>query len=117
MIEEGLQYVDTRGCWVTKYLYLHSKDLLRGSREVAMKSMLSMEYSLKKDSNWARVYQLQIQDMLAKGAARIVSEKEFGQWDGVVNYIPHLAALIPSSTSTPVRIVFDASQVQGKGQA
>ena len=76
-----------------------------------MKSMLSTEHSLKKDSNWARVYQSQIEDMVARGATRIIPEKELGKWEGVVNYIPNLAALNPSSTSTPVRIVFDASRV------
>ena len=92
MIEEGLQYDDTKGCWVTKYPYLHPKELLRGSKEVAMKSMLSTERLLKKDSNWASVYQSQIGDMVARGAARIVSGEELSQWEGVINYIPHLAA-------------------------
>ena len=50
MIEEGLRYDAGRSCWVTKYPYLHSKELLRGSREVALKSMLSTERSLRKDS-------------------------------------------------------------------
>ena len=68
-----------------KYLYLHSKNLLQGLREVAMKSMLSREHSLKKDSNWARVYQSQINYMMARGATRIVPEKELGKWKGVVN--------------------------------
>ena len=44
-----------------------------------MKAMLWMEHSLKKDSNWARVYRLKIEDMVARGAMRIVSEKELGQ--------------------------------------
>ena len=76
-----------------------------------------MECSLKKDSNWARVFQSQIEDMVARGATRIVPEKELSKWEGVVHYIPHLFALNPCSTSTPVRIVFDASQVQGGDHA
>ena len=53
---------------MTKYPYLYSKDLLRGLGEVALKSMLLTESSLKKDSNWVRVYQSQIEDMVARGA-------------------------------------------------
>ena len=77
--------------------------------------MLSTEWSLRKGSNWAQIYQSQIEDMVARGAARIVPEKELGQWEGVINYIPYLAALNPWSLSTPVMIVFNASQVQGGG--
>ena len=84
-------------------------------REVAIKSMLATERSLRKDPSWAQVYQSQIDDMVARGAARVVPKEELDQWEGVINYIPHLAALNPHSSSTPVRIVFDASRAQGGG--
>ena len=34
-------------------------------------------------------------------------------YHGHVNFLPHLAAINPRSTSTPVRICFDASRAQG----
>ena len=69
MIEAGLHQDEARGCWVTSYPYLHPKGLLRGMKEVAMKSMLSTERSLKKDEKWVCVYQDQIEDMVERGAA------------------------------------------------
>ena len=41
LVEEGLSCDETRGCWVTRYPYLHLRELLQGSKEVAMKSMLA----------------------------------------------------------------------------
>ena len=53
--------------------------------------------------------------MVVRGIARIVPEEEMKSYSGHVNFLPHLAALNPKSTSTPVRIVFDASRPQGGG--
>ena len=53
--------------------------------------------------------------MLRRGVVRVVSEQEFENFDGHVNFLPHLAALNPRSESTPVRICFDASRPQGGG--
>ena len=80
-----------------------------------MKSMLAVEQSLGKDSNWAQIYQSQIEDMVARGAARVMPESELNRWEGVTNYIRHLAALNPRSSSTLIRIVFDALHAQGGG--
>ena len=41
--------------------------------------------------------------------------KELEEYKGVVNYLPHLVALNPKSTSTPVWLVFDGSRPQGGG--
>ena len=49
LVEEGLLCNETRSCWVTKYPYLHLRELLQGSKDVAMKSMLATECSLQKD--------------------------------------------------------------------
>ena len=89
MIEEVLWYDDSGSCLFIKYPYLYCKDLLQGSREVTMKSMLSTERSLKKELNLREV---------------------------VTNHIPHLAALNSHSRSSPITIIFDVSRVQGGGQ-
>ena len=49
------------------------------------------------------------------GVARVILAEELNQWEGVINYIPHLAALNPCSSSTPVRIIFYASRPQRRG--
>ena len=84
--------------------------MLKGDREVAFKSMLATERTLSKKSHWGEVYNKQIEDMVTRKVARIVSKKELKTFDGHINYLPHLAALNPRSESTPVRIVFDASR-------
>ena len=43
LIEEGLHYDTNFNLWITSYPYLYSKDMLRGTRGVAMKTMLAVE--------------------------------------------------------------------------
>ena len=115
LIDENLSYDEESGCWVTKYPFLFPKDMLKGSKEVAMKSMVATERTLRRKGDWAQIYQDQIDDMVTRGVARIVPSKELESFKGTINYLPHLAAVNPRSQSTPVRIVFDASRAQGGG--
>ena len=115
LIEESLTYDEENKCWVASYPYLFPKESLKGTKEVAFKSLLSSERSLAKNESWGAVYQSQIDDMVQRGAARIVPAEELSNYKGHINYLPHLAALNPRSQSTPVRICFDASRAQGGG--
>ena len=92
-----------------------SKGDLRASRDIAMKTMVTVERSLKKDPDWIKAYQSQIEDMVTRGEARVMHAVELNQWEGVINYIPYFAALNPCSSSTPLRIIFDASRPQKRG--
>ena len=89
--------------------------MLKGNKAVAFKSMEAAEKMLRRKGKWGEVYQAQIQDMLDRGAARLVPAEELETYQGHVNYLPHLAAINPRSQSTPVRICFDASRAQGGG--
>ena len=91
------------------------RDALKGSKDVAMKSLVATEKMLGKKGNWGQTYHEQILDMVNRGVARKVPEDELESFTGVINYLPHLAAINPRSDSTPVRIVFDASRPQGGG--
>ena len=115
LIDEGLVYDDTEGCWIAKYPFLYPKQLLKGSKDIAIKSMESTEKTLKRKGQWGNVYHSQIMDMLQRGVARKVSAEELESHHGSINYLPHLAALNPKSSSTRVCIVFDASRSQGGG--
>ena len=108
-------YNEEDGCWVAQYPYLFPRETLRGSREVAYKSMLATERTLLKNESWGKTHQSQIKDMLTRGVLRVVPSSELEAYTGQVNYLPHLAALNPRSQSTPVRICFDASRAQGGG--
>ena len=115
MISDNLTYDEDRGCWVAKYPFMFPRELLKGDREIAFKSMLSVEKMLHRKGDWSKVYQSQIEDMLQRGVVRVVSNQDMERFQGHVNYLPHLAALNPKSESTPVRICFDASRPQGGG--
>ena len=115
MISDGLTYDEDAKCWIAKYPFLFPRETLKGDRDVAFKSMLSVERTLQRKGEWSKVYQSQIEDMLRRGVVRVVSKQEFENYNGHVNFLPHLAALNPRSDSTPVRICFDASRPQGGG--
>ena len=52
-----------------------------------------------------------MEDMLDGSVVRKLSEEEIQKWFGLLFYISHLAVVKPKSNSTPVRIVFNSSQV------
>ena len=70
---------------------------------------------LAKNTDWGSKYQAQIDDMIGRGVARLVTGEELTSYRGHVNYLPHLAVVNPKSESTPVRICFDASRARGGG--
>ena len=115
IIDESLRYDESNGRWIARYPLLFPRHVLKGSKAVAMKSLQSTERMLSKNKQWGEVYDEQIQDMVVRGAARVVSPEELTNYSGTVNYLPHLAVKNPRSESTPVRIVFDASRSQGGG--
>ena len=112
MIEDNLVYDEEEKCWIASYPYLFPRETLRGTREIALKSMLATERSLLRNGN-GQVYNQQKRDMIECGVARRIPAEELAAYHGPVNYLPHLAAFNPKSQSTPVRICFDASRSQG----
>ena len=110
-----MKYDEEHGYWLASYPYLYPRETLRGTKEVAYKSMVATEKTLSKKGDWGKTYQEQITDMISRGVVRLVPEEELVAYKGHVNYLPHLAAINPRSASTPVRICFDASRLQGGG--
>ena len=69
---------------------------------------------LSRDPTWKEIYEAQLLELLKRGFAREVTEKELNDWrgnGGKIYYIAHQMALNPGSKSTPVRVVFNSSQV------
>ena len=52
MIEEGLSYDEEQGYWVARYPFMFPRELLKGSRDIAQKSMVATEKMLCKRGNW-----------------------------------------------------------------
>ena len=69
---------------------------------------------LNRDPKWREIYEAQLKDLISRGFAQEVSNQEileFKKSGGVIYYIAHQMALNPDSKTTPVRTVFNCSQV------
>ncbi|XP_076032960.1 uncharacterized protein LOC143020427 [Oratosquilla oratoria] len=60
-------------------------------------------------SEHCRLYQNEIDEMIAEGIARKITKAERESYTGPVHYIHHHEVMKPNSQSTPMRIVFDSS--------
>lgn len=111
LIRQNLQYDAEKQCWTTTYPWLTDPSELPDNYKSALATLCSTERGLRKDPRWAEVYSGQIQDMVDRKVARKLTSEEIATWQGPHFYISHLAVQNPKSTSTPVRIVFNSSQV------
>ena len=71
-----------------------------------MATLISTEKRLLKNPQHAKIYDMQIKDMVARDVARKLSKEELNSYK---HYISHHEVLKPDSKSTPVRIVFNSS--------
>lgn len=111
MIRENLEYDEDRQCWITSYPWIRDPEDLPDNYGTALGTLRNTESRLRKDPEWSTAYSDQMTDMLDRGVARKLSEEEIEAWKGPEFYISHLAVYNPKSSSTPVRIVFNSSQV------
>jgi len=111
MITNNLVYNEEQRHWSTSYPWLVSPGELPNNYNTALATLRSTELTLSKDTKWQTLYCEQMQDMLDRGVARKLSKSELVSWDGPFFYISHLAVHNPHSRSTPVRIVFNSSQI------
>ena len=111
MIRDGLKYDEERQKWVSSYPWISDPNMLPNNFSAACATLANTERRLRKEPEWARKYSEQIEDMEVRGVARMLSAEEMADWTGPVFYLSHLAVENPKSTSTPVRIVFNSSQL------
>ena len=74
---------------------------------------MATEKSLVKNKLWGEMYDAQIRNMVKRGAALIISDKEISSNEGHVNFLLHLAVMNPHSDSNPVRMCVDALHPRG----
>ncbi|XP_057308008.1 uncharacterized protein LOC130645900 [Hydractinia symbiolongicarpus] len=109
LIEDNLKYDETEKRWEAAYLWIKDPHELPNNRSVVLARLQSTEKRLLKNLEHVDTYNRQIQDMIKRGASRIVSTEELNQYRGPIHYISHHAVLKPDSKSTPCRIVFNSS--------
>lgn len=109
MIQSNLSFNKHTGRWQAAYPWIKSPHNLPNNRNYALGTLFSTEKRLKKKKDYADLYARQINDMINRGAARIVTEAELDNYTGAKFYIAHHAVMKPDSKSTPCRIVFNSS--------
>ena len=111
--EQGTQD-DPGPYWRTSYPWNIDKRELVDNVAAVLGVMNATKRKLKKDPLWEEVYETQLRDLISRGFAREVSEDEVKNWKkdgGRCYYIAHQMALNPGSKSTPVRVVYNSSQM------
>ena len=110
LIKDGLRYIPERRLWVTSYPWIVDPSKLPNNYTQALAVLRSTERVLSCDEKWKETYAAQIYEHQARGVCRKLSSEEIDSWTGPVFYIAHMALEQPKSESTPVRVVFNASQ-------
>lgn len=109
LIEDSVTFNEQSGRWVAKYPWIKDPKLLPNNRCLALATLKSTEQRLLRNLDHSQLYKRQINDMIDRGAARIVTDSELANYKGPRFYISHHAVLKPESKSTPCRIVFNSS--------
>ena len=110
LIREGLSFDEGKKHWVAKYPWKRHPGDLPDNKYLAVATLKNTERTLRRDSEWYRVYSEQIKEMEARGSCRKLTSTELNEWVDPVFYICHLAVVNHKSVTTPVRIVFNSSQ-------
>ncbi|XP_068229104.1 uncharacterized protein [Palaemon carinicauda] len=109
LIEDGLTYDEENLCWISKYPWISDPSKLPNNFPMAYARLKATEKRLKRlGATQCKKYQEQIQDMLDRGVAEKLLKSEL-DYKGPIFYLPHHAVYKTDSSSTPVRIVFDAA--------
>ncbi|XP_058840942.1 uncharacterized protein LOC131696416 [Topomyia yanbarensis] len=99
---------DNSGKYIVELPFRESVTEIGDNRSLALRRFLSLERRLKKDPELKSEYTKFIEEYEAMGHCKEINERN-DLPDQRVYYIPHHAILRPSSTSTKLRVVFDAS--------
>ncbi|XP_058817557.1 uncharacterized protein LOC131680860 [Topomyia yanbarensis] len=98
---------DETGRYVVSLPFRESVRELRDNRSLAMRRFLSLERRFRKDPELKQQYCQFIDEYIQLGHCQEVNESNHVTQG--VYYLPHQAILRPSSTTTKIRVVFDAS--------
>ncbi|XP_024882128.1 uncharacterized protein LOC112461207, partial [Temnothorax curvispinosus] len=98
---------DASGRLVVSYPFKRDKPCFVGTRQVALNRFRALERRFKLDAKFKLNYNKFMQDYLNNGYMKLI-ERPFPV-DGPVFYLPHHGVVKSDSTTTKLRVVFDAS--------
>ena len=100
--------------WRVRFPWVVPKEELVFNKSAVLGVMNTTAKKLGKDPTWRKVYETQLNDLVSRGFAREIEDEEILESRDkgrVMYYIAHQMALNPGSKTTPVRTVFNCSQV------
>ncbi|XP_014674676.1 PREDICTED: uncharacterized protein LOC106814832 [Priapulus caudatus] len=95
--------------WMVPYPWAKDPCDLEDNRYQAKKILVGLEKRLLRNKGQAEAYDKQMQEMVEMGFSRKLTPEEVDSYQGPVHYIPHHSVAKRDSSSTPLRIVFNAS--------
>ena len=98
------------GAWFTEYPWCCSRSVLPRNFKSARQSLLNLERTLSKDKELADDFCRQIDEMVARGAAIILTEEDLASWNGDYHYLPMVGV---KGRKKWLRVCFDAARKQG----
>ena len=111
--KEGTE-IDPGPYWRVSFPWVISKEEMVVNKSAVLGVMNATAKKLGKDPKWREVYETQLKDLVSRGFAREVEEEEIIKKRGkgqTIYFIAHQMALNPGSKTTPVRTVFNCSQM------
>ena len=107
-IMKNLFYDEGNKRWRTQYPWKFDRSVLPKNDKTAMKQLLTTEKFLQKNPDLATEFGEQIQSMVDRGVAVVLSEEELEQWDG--DY--HFLAMVGVKGKKSYRVCFDFARKQ-----
>ena len=107
LIDKGLTL--EKETWKARYPWIKDPENLPNNYNAAFAMLRSTERRLMKNPDQARLYQMQIDDMVKRGVAKRLSSSEMQEYNGPIYYLSHHEVMKPDSDSTPCRLVFNSS--------
>ena len=111
VINDNLFYDEEAGAWVTELPWRVERSTLPRNERAALQNLLSHEHRLDKDPGQAEDWINQIQQMVERGAAVVLSEEEVANWKGDYHYLP-MVGVKGKKGKGWLRVCFDASRRQ-----
>ena len=109
-IKQGITFDSERKKFTAHYPWIKDPSDLPNNIAAAEAKLKSTERRLMKmGTEHAEAYNEQMQDMVRRGIARKLSKEEIERYKGPVHYLQHHEIIKPTSSSTPLRIVFNSS--------
>ena len=108
-IKRNLKYNAEEQRWYTVYPWRCPRSTLPKNDRAAYQSLLSLKRRLSKDDDLAKEFCHQIENMLERGVAIVLSDEEVQSWSGDYHYLP----LVGVKGKKSLRVCHDASRRQG----